>query len=410
MTQDSGTLLGSCLCDDIHVTAFLCIDHMHLIGTDTGCLFAFTHVSDDVEVDATALAGSDGHAFACVYARALHNGPVHCISASSTYLVASAGHDALPVVQPLANLLTNANDRVSRLHGHTITVTAREFFQLETWVVTCGIRGHFIIFDTTSLASICELRVGFSVRCLVLARDETVCFVGGTGLACIDLYHNDRPLGPLEPQESQSWIKRYSWSPGSSADTVAESSNEEYTNEAPEDLFIARLSVDEDCLTAFFESRDRTVESGAVATWKHDSTNIWLSRDFKRITRARSQQVNTQGRHGPIYRQYDLYKCIKDVMQKGKRGHGSLVLCARYGWDNWRRNYAQVVDRPPAQIVRWSANVCSALPLSSSAYGLLACEEERERRIQAECDAIVQRLMNMPGGTGRKRPRATKTV
>ncbi|RHW70993.1 WD domain [Trypanosoma brucei equiperdum] len=410
-TLGVGDAFGASLYEGAYVTALLTVNCTVVVGTDAGSVLAFAYTDGDAFIGSATPSDSENITCDCVYARALHYGPVHCLAASSAYLVASAGHDATPAIQPISSMITNTNGRAVRLHGHTLAVTCMAFFSTGSWLATCSVGGHIIIFDTSSCTLLCEVRVGFPVRCLALAPDETMCYVGGTQLARVDLYDNDRPLEPLLQREEPFWMRRYAWNTEAAASAETEDSGEGHTSESPSDLFIAALHVDENGLTAIFQSRDRNLDDGAIATWRHDAANFWLSSNFRRLKKPQLVQSQQNPRQGVSVSCSRLRIRVEEVLQTKEKGN-SLFSRASDGWSTWGSACVRVGQCPPTQTVKWTANVRSALPLSSAAYGRLGCEEERERRLQGECDELVEQLKAECGvrGIKKKRHRDTATT
>ncbi|ESL08432.1 hypothetical protein TRSC58_03865 [Trypanosoma rangeli SC58] len=381
-TLEVAALLGQRLTEGLRVTAAAVVmDRIVVVGTDAGCVLAFAQSSSDAAVDTAGV---------CVYARALHHGPVHCLCASTSQLVASAGHDAAPVVQPTLNLLTNGEERMSRLSGHTLPVTAMAFFSTGNWLATCGVGGRFIVFDTTTRSLLCDVRVGFSLRCLALSLDETACFLGGTRLARVDLYDNDRLVEPMVRRDPPLWLQQYSWSSG----------GEEFAAEAPEDIFIARLMVTTDRLTAVFRPRGEGESGGASATWGLGAADFWLSRDFCRVGKKTSGEAGEEPLRCPAFCDIRLETAAPDA---------SPVLRAHYGWDTWQRARVRVEPALPLLAGGSDEGLAGSLPaaLDDTPAGQLAYEEERGRTLQAECDELVRLLKAKMNRDGRKRGRAS---
>ncbi|ORC89841.1 uncharacterized protein TM35_000101090 [Trypanosoma theileri] len=416
-TLDVTTLLGSSLSDELRATSLLVLDGAVVVGTNRGSVLVFSQLNNNKRGSGIDAATNDCDSKntedvlpgVCVYAQTLHHGPVHSLCASTADLFASAGHDAAPVVQPITNLLTNGTERVHRLSGHTVPVAAMEFFSTGTWLATCSVGGRFIVFDTISRSMLCDVNVGFSVRCLALSPDETTCFVGGMQVARIDLYENDRPVEPLGRRDPPLWLQHYSWS----------CAGEKFIVEAPEDLFIARLSVTPDSLTAFFQPRDGSAIDSATATWYHSAADYWLSRNFERIAKgSHSQKEEEEEEEGEKkelphlpFRKILLVEdsqTEKTEMEGNKKRKGSsmrLQVCN--GWDTWPRPHVRVESQETLHISASAALLDKKLPEAAddSLEGRLAREEERGKALQAECDEIVHRLKTIMEQGSRKRTR-----
>ncbi|KAH9582322.1 hypothetical protein LSM04_002512 [Trypanosoma melophagium] len=408
-TLDVATLLGSSLSDKLRATSLLVLDSAVIVGTNEGTVLVFSQLNKDNGI-AAARDDSDTKndevllPGACVYAQTLHHGPVHSLCASTAHLFASAGHDAAAVVQPLTNLLTNGTERVHRLSGHTVPVVAMEFFSTGTWLATCSLGGRLIVFDTISRLMLCDVNVGFSVRCLALSPDETTCFVGGMQVARIDLYENDRPVEPLGRRDPPLWLQRYSWS----------CAGEDFLVEAPEDLYIARLSVTEDSLTAFFQPRDGSAIDCAIAKWRHSAADFWLSRNFERITdgnRSHEEEEKEEEKkelsHLP-FRKILLVSESQTAYEGKKKEKGSSVgVDFSNGWNTWPQPHVRVECHEPLHISASAALLGETLPeaADNTVEGRLAREEEHSKALQAECDEIVHSLKAIMDQRGRKRMR-----
>ncbi|ESS67457.1 hypothetical protein TCDM_03907 [Trypanosoma cruzi Dm28c] len=381
-TLEVATLLGQHLGDKLRVTsAMVVMDRIVVVGTDAGCVLAFSQPSSGAEVGTVGV---------CVYARTLHHGPVHCMCASASHLVASAGHDAAPVVQPVLNLLTNGVAQTDRLSGHTLPLTAMTFFSSGNWLATCGLGGRLIVFDTTTRSSLCDVSVGFSVRSLALSPDETTCFLGGTRIVRVDLYQNTRPVEPMIRREHPLWLQHYSWS----------SNGDEFVAEAPDDLFIARLTVTEDRLTAVFRPRGGSGADYAIATWRLGAVDFWLSRDFCRP--ADKMQVGDGE---------ERLQCssFRDIFFEESKEDAAPVLQANDGWDTWRRARVRLECGPPLLTLKRDEGLADCLfsALNDTPAGRLAYEEERGRILQVECDEVVRLLKAAMRRDGRKRGRSS---
>ncbi|KEG13529.1 hypothetical protein DQ04_00951050 [Trypanosoma grayi] len=411
-TLDVASLLGRSFGEGLRATSLLVVGGMVVVGTDAGCVLGFAQPGVDVDSTATCASGPAGAAGICVYAQTVHYGPVHCLCASTAHLVASAGHDAEPVVQPLANLLSNSTERVSRLRGHTLPVTAMTFFSTGTWLTTCGLGGRLIVFDALARTPLCDVSVGFSVRCLALSPDETACYVGGTQLARVDLYDNDRPVEPLVRRNPPAWLQLYSWA----CNDDDNSNDGGFVAEAPADLFIARLAVTPEKVTAFFEHRGNGTAGGASATWLHGAADFWLSRDFQRVCKDKQhfrqqQQKKQRNQQFKGIKEKEEEVCGPQLHLPFNRlvveeGDGAPpVLRAYDGWDTWRRPRVRVVRRPALRVVAPAAHATGA---AGTLDQRLALQEERGRQLQAECDELVRRLKEeMKRRSGKKRRRAS---
>ncbi|KAG8345744.1 hypothetical protein ERJ75_001221700 [Trypanosoma vivax] len=425
---DVKALFGRPLLQGSRVTVVCCLDYAIVVGTETGCMLVFG-AADPREVTSAFANGGDGAATAtacdkmavapaigdCVYARALHNGPIHCLSASAAHLFASAGHDATAVVQPLSNLLSNSDESFARFHGHTTAIAATVFFSNGTWLATCSISGRLIIFDTTSRSRICDVRAGFLVRCLALSQDETSCFVGGTQLAQIDLYDNMRPVDPLLQRSTPTWLRRYSWltdkhSHGTGVDVVEniggpEDDSESYTTKCPEDLIICELHLTADRLAAVFKAKDSVVESsGAVATWCHGAANFWLSCDFRIVPNTCSYLLSRGLASGATESPPFSHIRVGDRVIN-EQGKTTVPLVPRVldGWDSWQRNRVRVLRHSSIHSVVPSSHSAADHALPPYSHDSLASEKERGRRLQMECDELVHQLKVLVNSDKRKK-------